>query len=264
MTADERLALIQFKIERARRHVAELNSAVGTFFESNPYKVGTKRDPQTRKLIYYVESVRATPISFSTITGDVIQNLRSALDHLALQLFLVGTNGASGGRHIYFPIAPGAAEYKSSVSRRIKGMRQDAVDVLNVIEPYKGGKGNELWVIHELNNIDKHRLLVTVGSSFQSVNLGAHMAAMFEKSFGKTIPILDAFVRPADNLCPLKVGDELFIDAVDAEVNEKMTFRFNIALNEPGIIDGKPLLETVQQFVDLVGNTVLLLKICLA
>ena len=48
------------------------------------------------------------------------------------------------------------------------------------------------------------------------------------------MPIIDAFFRPADILFPLKWGGELFIDGRDAKVNERLQFRFNVALNEPG------------------------------
>ena len=98
MTADERLALIKQKIERADKHISELQAAVRTFFESNPIKVATKRDPQTRRLIYYVASVNPIPNSFAIITGDILNNLRSSLDHLTQQLYLVGTGSAQGYR----------------------------------------------------------------------------------------------------------------------------------------------------------------------
>ena len=59
-------------------------------------------------------------------------------------------------------------------------MRQDAIDAIRALEPYKGGKGENLWVLHRLNNIDKHRLIVTVGSSFQSVDVGTIMFGHME------------------------------------------------------------------------------------
>jgi hypothetical protein len=264
MIADERLALIQVKIERAKEHINNLNSAIRVFFDSKPYEVSTKRDPQTRKLTYYVSKVQSTPTHFAAIAGDAIQNLRSALDHLAQQLFLVGTNGVTPGRHVYFPIARDAAEYKVQLPRKVRGMRQDAVDMLNSIQPYKGGKDHQLWVLQELSNLDKHRLLVTVGSAFQSVNIGAHLLATMQTlGAGISLPKMDLYLKPADNLCPLKIGDELFIDATDAEVNKQMDFRFNVALSEPGIIEG-PLLDTLQRLCGLVSKTVLLFKPCLS
>jgi len=118
MTSDERLALVRLKIERAKEHIGDLDVAVRAFWESRPYEVSTKRDDQTRKLIYYASKVERTPDRLATITGDIIQNLRSALDHLAYQLFLVGTNGKVSGRHVYFPIFADSKEYMAESPRK--------------------------------------------------------------------------------------------------------------------------------------------------
>jgi hypothetical protein len=63
MTADERLALIRLKIERADKHIRDLEATLRSFFEANPYKIATKRNPQTRQLIYYIETVIPIPTS---------------------------------------------------------------------------------------------------------------------------------------------------------------------------------------------------------
>jgi hypothetical protein len=62
MTAEERLALIWHKVERANKHIADLNSAIGAFRATNPYKVGAQRDPETRKPVYYVAEVSPIPL----------------------------------------------------------------------------------------------------------------------------------------------------------------------------------------------------------
>jgi hypothetical protein len=266
MTADERLAQIRPKVERAKYHINNLEREIQTFLATNPYKVGTKRDPQSRKLIYYVSSVAETNSRIPLIAGDAVQNLMSGLDHLAYQLVCVSTGDNPPKPHrIYFPIADTPAEYETEKIRKIEGARQDIVDAIDLIKPYKGGN-DLLWTLYRLNNIDKHRLLITVGSMFQSVNLGAHMHASIQKSFGhtwgkgKTMPMLDLFVRPADTLFPLKVGDELFVDAVDAEVNERMQFRFNVALSEPQIIEAQSLIETLHQMANLVDGIITALE----
>jgi hypothetical protein len=263
MTANERLALVQLKIERANKHIIDLNSAVRSFLDSNPYEVRAERDPQTRKPVYYLARVDATPVCLATIAGDAIQNLRSALDHLAYQLYLVGTNDGPPSNHTYFLIERDATEYKRRLPPKVKGMRQEAIDALCAIEPYKGGKGHDFWVLHELNNIDKHRLIVTVGSSHMGVNVGSLLSALMNKGLPAgfpSIPNIDLFIAPADTQCPLKVGDKLFIGAPDGELNQKMDFRFGISVSEPSIGQSKPLLELIQQLHDLVSNTVGLFK----
>jgi hypothetical protein len=263
-TAADRLIGIRAKLERTKKHVADLDDAIRTFLASNPYKVATKHDPKTRKLIYYVSHVEEVPVGIiPQIAADAIGNMVSILDHLAYGLFLKDTGGTGGpGRHVYFPIganATNATDYKTSRERKVKGMAQATIDALDDLEPYQGGKGHQLWVLNELNNLTKHRDLIAVGSRFRSMDLGAHVMATFRKAFGEKIPgipDMPVFFRPADPLCPLKVGDELFIDAIDAEVNEKMKFAFDVAINEPHIIQAAPLIETVHHLADLVDGII--------
>ena len=137
-------------------------------------------------------------------------------------------------------------------------MRPDAIKVIDAIKPYKDGH-DLLWLLYKLNNIDKHRLVITVGSAFRSVNLGVYMQQMMQRMWadkGVTLPVLDFYVRPADRLFPLKAGDELFIDAPDAEVNEKMQFVFEVAFGEPQVVEGKPLLDTLHQLAKIVEGIV--------
>lgn len=261
MTTDERLAAIRIKIERAKEHFRDLEVEVRSFLMTNPYIVGTKHDPQTRKLIYYLLSIREPPLRMSTIAGDLIHNLRSALDHLAYNLVIVG--GGTPSTQTYFPIFDDAARYKTGCRGKVTGMRPDAIKAIDAIKPYGGGN-DTLWRLHKLNNVDKHRLLITVGSAYRSINVGPHMHRIMmqtrsEAGFGNAdnIPVPDIFLRPADSLFPLKTGDELFIDAPNAEVNEKMQFRFEVAFGEPQIVEGEPLVETLHQMLDTVDSIVL-------
>jgi hypothetical protein len=264
MTAEEALAAIRVKIDRANHHIRDLEGQVGAFLDAKPYKVGAKRDPQTRKTIYYVVSVSETPFGIASTAGDAIQNLRSALDHLAYRLVVVGL-GAPPLRpeYIAYPIADSQAQYPSLRDGKVKGARQDAKDAIDATKPYPGGN-DALWRLHKLNNIDKHRLLLTVGSGFRSVDIGAEMHRIFAKAFPLdptvSLPHLPLFVRPGDRLFPLKAGDELYIGGVDDEVNEKMQFRFDVAVGEPRIFDGEPILKTLQDMAKLVDHIVLSFK----
>jgi len=124
----------------------------------------------------------------------------------------------------------------------------------------QGGKGDVLWTLHRLNNIDKHRLILAAGAAFRSINFGAIISEMV----GGNFPIIDAYFRPTDNMCPLKAGDSLYVDAPDAEVHQDDYFRFDVALNEPGIIEGKPLLEALVQFRDRVNSIIEGFRPCLS
>jgi len=237
----------QDKLIRAKQHSRELEVVIKSFFDSQPYKISTKRNPQTRQLIYFVTSANDLPKEIPLITGDIIQNLKSALDHLAYQLFTTETKGKIAGTHIYFPIAKDLQTYESVKNKKTVGIAQPAKDLIDALKPYKGGN-DILWRINELNNTDKHRLLITVGSSFGSLDIGAHMGVLMKKlGPGFDIPMPSLFLKPADILFPLKAGDELFIDGPDAQEIPNMQFKFNIVLNEPGIVGGEPLIDVLTQ-----------------
>jgi len=263
-TINERLKQVTLKIKRAKEHVGDLDRQLGVFFESEPYKVTSKHDPKTRKLIYYVASVEPTPDCLPLVAGDVIQNLISALDHLAYQIVCSDTGDNPPRPHkIYFPIAPRADEYEAVKRRKMQGARQESFDALDLIEPYEGGKGAELWRLSSLNNIEKHRLLLTVGSQAAGIKLGPLMAGDMRHAGSdwpaEIINVIESFavdLLPSDKGFPLEAGFKLYVGAVNQEPNPKQQFRFDVALNEPGIAEGKPLIETLHQFTTLVEGIV--------
>jgi hypothetical protein len=168
---------IRAKIERADEHIHEFESELLAFKKTDPYKIGTKHDPQTRRLIYYITKADDVPARLSLIAGDALQNLRTALDYLAWQLVPASKRSAQTA----FPISDDATKYEAEKTRKIKGMAKAAVDAIDATKPYKGGN-DTLWRLHRLNNIDKHRLVITVGAAFRSFNIGQHLFGDFLKA----------------------------------------------------------------------------------
>lgn len=244
------------KLKRAEQHFEELKVEINSFLATNPYKVTSKLDTKTKKRIYYISSVRDIPENIALITGDIIQNLRSSLDHLAYMLYLLNSGDGDSGKHIYFPISKNATQYEIDKVRKTDGISDEARAKIDQILPYKGGN-DKLWQINELNNIDKHRLLLTVGSSFRSMDLGEYMTASAKDAFPNLeLPSIEAFFRPADTLFPLKKGDILFIDKENAKELPNMQFRFDISLNEPGVVEGEPLIELLASMLDATKSTI--------
>lgn len=259
MTADERVGLIRVKVERAKQHIADLDRAVNLFFDSGNYEIGTKDDPNTRERILYLARLNPIPTTIAVIAGDALYDLRSALDHLAYQLFVIGTGGLTIDRRIEFPIADTAAELKLGTFRRkVKGMRPAAVKAIDDAEPYKGGKGDIFWRLHTLNIIDKHRALNVLVLRRRSANLTAQLFQALERRMGHPLPRIDAFffLTDAERLRTLQVGDEVDRFPSDTNVDEKMYPRFEIAFGEPQVVEGKSVVETVQAMAVAVANLI--------
>jgi len=163
-SVDERLRHVILKIKRAKEHEAELQRQLRLYLDGKPYKVGHKHDPASRKLIYYVTSVDSAPDCLALIAGDIIQNLMSALDHLAYQIVCRDTNdNPPNPNWIYFPIADDLQKYDAKKGGKMQGASAATFAAIDVLKPYKGGN-DSLWTLYRLNNIEKHRLLLTVGS----------------------------------------------------------------------------------------------------
>jgi hypothetical protein len=242
------------KLERAKRQMKELGDALRSFFRTKPYKFSGKPNPKSREVAYTMDSVKPIPPEIPLIAGEIIQNLRSALDHLAYQLYLLGTKGGKVNKNIAFPIAENKLIYDEIKPRRIKGMSSAAIAAIDAVQPYGGGN-DVLWQLHALNNIDKHRLILTVGSAVRSVDFGSFVRQKAPKGSILSRANLSMFLEVKDNSYPLEVGTEVFKDQTSLEVI-RIPIRFEIVLYEKGIIEGKSLELALQGMVNTVEKVI--------
>lgn len=249
MTADERLTLIWVKIERAKHHLHDLEVVRAGFINGNPYRIEREYDPQTGYNVYRVFDIQTPPVEIGLIAGDVIHNLRSALDHLAYQLVYV--NGAIYSKQTAFPIWDSALEYKAQRARRVKGMAQSAIDAIDAIEPYQGGKGAGLWVLHYLDIADKHHTLLTplINVTEASFTIPGYWERSSKGVGGVSFPNFGK---------PLKDGD--VVATREAEMDNDMNITLDLAFTEPDVIEGRPVIKTLQRLVDLVDDRILSFK----
>ncbi len=241
MRLAERLALVRRKTERAKKHLADLENEVGKFMQSNPYRLGTRMDSDSDKRLYYLTAVQDIPGDIVMTIGDVVHNLRCALDHLAHQLVLVGSPGKPVGR-VQFPVFKDKASFEKAIKGNsiVNGASQGAIDAIKALEPYQGGN-DYIWVISQLDNADKHRSILAVGSAMRSINNGMTMKAID----GQDVPV-SLFVAPCARRVPLKVGDVLFATS-DTEVNRDLKFTFEVAFGEPGLMEAQPVVPRLQE-----------------
>jgi hypothetical protein len=228
LTARERLIPIQVKIERAKKHFSDFKEQAEAFREAYIHVIGAKENPQTgQALEYFPRLLPVARFEMLAIAGDVIHNLRSALDHLAQQLVEVGSPGAKPSRHTGFPIFGSANEYQGGKARKVEGMRKDAIELIDHVKPYKGGN-DLIWRLHSANNVDKHRFLVTVAEDYLFEGDG------FEGQYWR------------------KANNPLFRGIFGPEMNEQMQFSVPEALREAEVAKGYPLYEFLPQAVDAV------------
>ncbi len=131
-------------------------------------------------------------------------------------------------------------------------MRQDAIDAIDAVEPYKGGKGEILWRLHKLSIIEKDRLPITIIGA----NLGVHLRSLYPELFPESAKSNPWILSVTEMRFSLKNNDALFRDEPSRELRRDLQFPFFIALNETGIFERQPLVPTLKNLADSVNHII--------
>lgn len=259
--ARDSAAGVYIKIERAKSHIRELTEAIAAFLESDPYALVVQEEPETGDLVYRLRVLRETPPEWGAILGDATHNLRSALDLLASELVLVG--GGKLTDQTGFPIARDVHALKSMLPAKMGGAPPAAIRLIRAMNPYHGGN-EALWRLHRLDIMDKHRLLLAVGSAHRNIILdGARLLAAAFKD-DPTFHLhpemsLPFALRPANRQWPLQDGAVVYrVMAAARHVgdHEAPQFTFEIAFGEGDVVKGEEILGTLQGLVVAVEDVV--------
>jgi hypothetical protein len=242
LKASDRLILVRVKIERAKKNLSDTEAEIRANRDKHSQVVIRDDHSKIRsgfsQMADYppIRKLPRLPASAIATAGDVVHNLRSALDHLAYQLAVVGTPSVEPSRRIEFPIAKDATTYESEKAKKVQGMRPEAIEAIDRLQPYKGGcNGDILWRLHELDNINKHRTHFTVAHDYLL--------------FADWIPG-DYCVRTAST--PHFSG----IEGFDDSVQEDMQLEVERALDEPETAQRNSLLPTLHKMVGFVDDLV--------
>lgn len=158
------------KIERAAEHLESVREIVDDFREVADESLWAHREGETGEtVVFTLGDVREPPPRLGIFTGDFVQNCRAALDHLAWQLVKYPAQPTpekpTADKEIAFPIYARQSAY---TGRELRGATPEAKALIEATQPYHAGKdarSHPLWVLRELSNWDKHRVLHTVANS---------------------------------------------------------------------------------------------------
>ena len=106
-------------------------------------------------------------------------------------------------------------------------MRQEAVKAIDRLKPYGGGN-DFLWRLHGLNNIDRHRLLFTVGKDI-----------LFEDDWMGNPFGFNAFL--------VKASQPHFSGVSDREVEKQILLEIGKTGSKPKVPHGNALLPSLHQ-----------------
>lgn len=177
----------RLKIARARKHFGDLKEMLGGWTNSSPAVVDfrsnfdAKGNPQQA----FLKTTWTPPdVEFGTIVGDIVHNLRSALDLLVVE--------AAGPKceKAYFPFARSADDLARTIRRSNLDLAPEYVqELILTLKPYHGGD-EKLRALHDLDLMDKHNRLIPAMMTATSPPVRA------DTSGGHLVFILDQTVAP--------------------------------------------------------------------
>ena len=235
-----RRAGIDAKIERAEKHISDLDAWRCGLGETKPYTILSKPHPiaEIAHTTLYVEDIRE--IDASLLIGDCVHNLRSALDHLAWQLVEAG--GGTPNKDTFFPLCERIEQYAPALGKgEIHKMREGAKELLRKIQRWESGD-DTLWFIHELDRIDKHRILLTAMLAVEDygVDLGMNRIIWLQRS-GESFPLVRGYEI-------VNMPTSTF----NQHSHEDIKLSLHITFGQPKIVQGKSVLPLLNEMAELV------------
>jgi len=145
---------------------AELRAYAEDPDSGQPYEARTEYDPKRHCVILRLVSVEPLPVKWGLRVGDVANNFRSCLDHIAWTVVHRGKLAERltkrQERNIYFPIASTKDEFDAGLLK-LPGIRVADRAVVRRYQPYVRGKTNLplhcLTPLDSLTRDDKHRTI---------------------------------------------------------------------------------------------------------
>jgi len=241
LSADDRIVLVRIKVERAKKHLRDLaaevlaKEGVGVVTR-NLDTQGGKGSANTIKFGLTNDAPKIVPCFSADVlagVGDIAHNLRTALDHLMCHLLLVA--GSKITKQDYFPISESFDRYESRKAGIVNRVRPKVIETLDWLKPYKGGN-DDLWRVHELDRIDKHRALFTL----------AHDFVLYADWLDREL----LFKRDAPD----------FAGFYDEQVEQNMQFEIEKSLGQPQVPGRDAVLPSMRQLVDFVDSAILKFK----
>lgn len=261
----EQLRGARAKLQRAEEHLGQLITEHELFLQRNPYRMLPERDIKPGyDILWRAKIVEQPPLEkWSSLAGECVHALRSALDHTAFELVQINRPGTD---YAEFPIFKdkylvddngGVRLNKKGVPRllwrekgpsKLPGVDRAPLAQIKWLQPYRRRDTNErfdpLWLIHAMDIIDKHRRLNLVKPLVRylryhttdcEIVANERLAGPFEDG----TPIARYRARPT--------GPNMQV---------KTEFGFDVLFGDGEPLDGRPVMDELHKLLTYTGYVI--------
>lgn len=152
------------KVERAKQHIIDANNLIK---KRRPFRYTVETDYEAGESSIGAKRNEAAIADLAIILGDAVHNLRTALDHRVWELVAPHCE-IRDLKHVQFPFANSSERLQERFKgRKIDRGPKDVWTALEKLKPYLGGN-DDLVLVHELDVLDKHKLLIPAADYTQT------------------------------------------------------------------------------------------------
>ncbi len=237
---------VNLKLARGRDLAQQVRAEVQAFLAESPYSLDSREDGEGN-LLTHVRVHAQPPLAWAGLIGDAIHNLRTAFDHIAWLAVLGG--GGTPCDQTQFPFMNDASKLSAEMNRRLKGAPDAFRKLVTQAAPFPPG---DLWLIHRLDIIDKHHMLLPVGSAHTELHVTVHTPWPFGDDPGETIQSPTLVYPTLNNSFPLTDGQVVLrvMAAARAEgsPNVEHNLRFDVVFGPQVVeVQGQSLLALLDR-----------------
>jgi hypothetical protein len=238
------LGSVQAKLHRAHDHLELLHSEIDAFLSRKPYELVVETNPKHTEIYAVVKERERVPMAWSILVGEIVHNLRSALDHVVSQVVVRRTGLPPSTRTTRFPIFLSADDYRATRGEKVwlRGVGSGGRAIIKAAQPFETGEGaaSPLWHLHELSNWDKRRAIPLVAAARRSAEVEAVTGELWRRGIAFEGPLEHDKVLGTVPLTP--GGVPLNEHIAKLKMETKLTFQITIqepaCLGRPQVVDG--------------------------
>jgi len=153
------------KVERAKELIDNLDNEISSILSSGKYQVFSGHEFDKKRYVFRLQGPNF-PLRLSVLTGEIIHHLRSTFDHLVWAAASKEGLSSTKLKRITFPVCATPEKFQEAIKNGLlSGTSQELRNFVESLQPYQSGddaRNSIVQILHDLDVIEKHRLLVLV------------------------------------------------------------------------------------------------------
>jgi hypothetical protein len=220
------LSGVRAKLRRAHEHREAYYELFESYVDGDPYSIIFEFEPESGWHTFRWHVAAQPPLEeLALIFGDILSNLRSALDYLVWQLVLTG--GRKPGRQTAFPVVKREKDWAVQGGAALKGVPEEWAQVIESMQPFQRLERPDLHplaILEHVNNLSKHRFLPAALLTADSFSYLVNVADVPE---GDTFESTDSLDKPIVHGGELARFRSASRSLVSVQVNKNPRFRIS-------------------------------------